>query len=87
MALLRVVFIYGVILTVLYFLLSLYSRAACKDRLTREWEDNQGPGDRDSYIAEGLEEYDGSLRKKLLLGVYVVPFVAFAVIIVLIEYL
>ena len=30
-------------------------------------------GDRDAFIDAGLKEYDGSLRRKLILGVYIIP--------------
>ena len=43
-------------------------------------------GDRDAWIDEGLEEYDGSLRRKLILGVYVVPAVLMVVVIYLTNY-
>jgi hypothetical protein len=29
--------------------------------------------DRDTFVQEGLTRYDSSLRRKLILGVYVVP--------------
>ncbi|MFD2741035.1 hypothetical protein ACFSUD_15735 [Sulfitobacter aestuarii] len=61
------------VLTVIYFCLSLYSRALRRDRLRRKWQ--QGPKriDRDAFVARGLKKYDASIRRKLLLGVYVVP--------------
>ncbi|WP_239479532.1 hypothetical protein [Actibacterium sp. 188UL27-1] len=86
MAVLRVLLIAGIFLTVVYVILSLYARATCRSRLARTWDAEQGPGDRDTFIAEGLEEYDQSLRKKLLLGVYVVPVVTVATIMYLTNY-
>ena len=62
-----------VVLTVIYICLSLYSRAVRKGKLEAEWDENKGPGDRDSFVKQGLEAYDGSLRRKLILGVYIVP--------------
>ena len=69
----RLLVIAFVVLTVVYVCLSLYSRAVRKDKLRAEWEANQGPGTQDDFVRQGLEEYDGSLRRKLILGVYVVP--------------
>lgn len=69
----RLLVIAFVVLTVVYICLSLYSRAVRKDKLRAEWDENGGPGDRDSFVQNGLEAYDGSLRRKLILGVYVVP--------------
>jgi hypothetical protein len=40
-------------------------------------------GDRDAFVQQGLDDYDGSLRRKLILGVYVIPFVLMCVVIYL----
>ncbi len=68
-------------LTVVYICLSLYSRAVRKDKLEEEWFQEGQPGEKDAFIKEGLTEYNNSLRKKLLLGVYVIPFSLIAIII------
>jgi hypothetical protein len=80
-ALLRLALILFVVMTIAYFSLSLYSRARCRDRLEAEWDVTKGP--REIFIDEGLRDYDQSLRKKLIWGVYVVP----TLLIVLIIYL
>ena len=80
-ALLRLALILFVVMTIAYFCLSLYSRARCRDRLEDEWDVTKGP--REIFIDEGLRDYDQSLRKKLIWGVYVVP----TLLIVLIIYL
>jgi hypothetical protein len=71
------------VLTVVYICLSLYSRAVRRAKLEAEWDRDQGPGERDGFVDQGLEEYDGSLRRKLILGVYVVPLCLVALIIYL----
>ena len=70
-----------VFLTVVYICLSLYSRAVRKDKLEEEWFQDGQPGDKDTFIKAGLEAYNGSLRKKLLLGVYVIPFSLIVIVI------
>ncbi len=66
--------IFGFIaLTVVYFCLSLYSRSVRKGKLEEWYEEAGRPGDRDAYIEAGLKEYEGSLRRKLIWGVYIVP--------------
>ncbi len=82
-ALLRLLVIGFVALTIVYVCLSLYSRAVRKGKLAEEWDAEQGLGERESFIEDGLKEYDGSLRRKLILGVYVVPAVLVALIIYL----
>ena len=74
--------IFGFIaLTIIYFCLSIYSRAVRKGKLEEWWEEEGQPGDREEYIAAGLREYEGSLRRKLIWGGYVVPIMAIAAII------
>jgi hypothetical protein len=77
----RLVIIGFIVLSVIYFFLSLYSRAVRRGKLEAQWDDEGGPGTRDEFIRNGLEEYNGSLRRKLILGVYVVPSVIVALII------
>lgn len=79
--LLRLAVIAFVVLSIIYVSLSLYSRAVRRGKLEDEWDASKGP--RDAFVAEGMREYDGSLRKKLILGVYIVP----TLLVVLIIYL
>jgi hypothetical protein len=62
-----------VALTVLYFILSVWSRSVRREKLEEEWDSEIRSGDRDAFIEEGLRDYDRSLRRKLILGVYVIP--------------
>lgn len=80
---LKLAFIGFVVLTVVYICLSLYSRAVRRDKLEKEWDEEGMSGDRDTFIDEGLQEYDGSLRRKLILGVYIIPVTLIAVVIYL----
>ena len=68
-------------LTIIYFCLSLYSRSVRKAKLEEWYEEAGRPGNREEYIAAGLSEYEGSLRRKLIWGVYVVPVTAVIAII------
>lgn len=83
----RLIVVGFVVLTIIYICLSLYSRSVRKSKLRDEW--NEGslagnpPGEYDAFIEKGMAEYDSSLRKKLILGVYVVP----TVVVLLIIYL
>lgn len=77
-ALARLVVIGFVVLTVIYFCLSLYSRSVRKGKLEEWWDEEGRPGTKDAYIEAGLREYEGSLRRKLIWGVYVVPILAVA---------
>lgn len=81
-ALARLVVMGFIVLSIIYVCLSLYSRAVRRSKLKAEWDEARD-GDRDAFIDAGLAEYDGSLRRKLILGVYVVPTVIVAIIIYL----
>lgn len=72
-----------VVLTVFYVSLSFYSRAVRRSKLKQKWHDGKQLVDRDTFVQRGLERYDGSIRRKLLLGVYVVPIGVIALIIYL----
>ncbi|TCP44377.1 hypothetical protein [Rhodovulum marinum] len=85
-ALLRFLLLGIVVLTVVYVCVSFYSRAVRREKLEREWDEDIREGDRDAFIREGLEEYDGSLRRKLILGVYVIPMIVVATIIYIVNY-
>lgn len=82
-ALLRLVVIGFFVLTVIYICLSLYSRAMRRSKLREKWHKGPQATDSDTFVQRGLERYDGSIRRKLILGVYIVPVVVVAVIIYL----
>ena len=74
-------FILGMIaLAVLYILLGIYVRSLTRERLEEEWENEGSIGARDDYVEAGMLDYAGSIRPKLLLGVYILPMIAFCVI-------
>ncbi|MCQ0091792.1 hypothetical protein [Roseovarius sp. M141] len=83
LALLKLILIGGAVLTVIYIVLSLWSRRVRRGKLDREWQDTGRPGARDAYIEAGLKEYDGSVRRKLIWGVYIVPVIVITAIVYL----
>ncbi|MGO4908050.1 hypothetical protein ACEN2J_06905 [Pseudorhodobacter sp. W20_MBD10_FR17] len=60
-------------MTILFFLLNVYSRSLQREELEKEWDATQSPGDRDEFIASGMAAYEKGLRKKLIWLVYVIP--------------
>lgn len=83
---LRVIIIFGV-LSLIYIALSRYQRWEERRRLEADYDAGPDPGvDRETFIAEGMNRYHGSLRRNLLIGVYVVPILAFVVLFLLAEY-
>ncbi|MBT0959364.1 hypothetical protein IV417_18390 [Alphaproteobacteria bacterium KMM 3653] len=97
-ALLRLSVIGFIVLSIVYIFVSFYSRAKRRGKLEAAWDRGDRDGDwrvdeedkaggpfvdRDAYIADGMKKYDGSLRPKLILGVYVVPVFAIGLLIYL----
>ncbi|WP_136443206.1 hypothetical protein [Pacificoceanicola onchidii] len=82
-ALLQLIVIGFAVLTVVYVVLSIWSRRVRRAKLINEWHDEGHEGDRDKFVEDGLQDYDGSLRRKLILGVYVVPILVIGIIIYL----
>lgn len=78
----RLIIVGFVALTIIYLCLSWYSRSVRRQKLEEEWHQNP-QGDKQAFVEQGLEDYDGSLRRKLIWGVYVVP----TALVVLIIYL
>lgn len=84
---LRVAFFALIGLTVLYWLLSVYARSTERERLEKRWDTSppEGAPDREAFIAEGMADYERSLRRKLIWLVYIVPMVVVAVIIYIVN--
>lgn len=74
-------------LGVMFILVTIYSRSIRKEKLENEWDSEVKTGDRDAYIEEGLREYEGGLRKKLIWLVFIVPIAVVAVLIYVINFL
>ncbi len=85
-ALARLMVIGFVVLTIVYVSLSFYSRSVRRGKLEKEWNEEGMTGDRDAWIDEGLQDYDGSLRRKLILGVYIIPVILVVTMIYLMNF-
>jgi len=70
-------------LSVVYLAVSFYSRSIRREKLEDRWaEDHPGDTDspeRDAYIEDGMIAYQNGLRRKLILLVYIIPAIAVAV--------
>ena len=67
-------------MSIAYLLLSIYSRSVRREELEKKWAadhpDGGDPDARDAYIELGMKDYESSLRKKLIVLVYVLPTIA-----------
>jgi uncharacterized ion transporter superfamily protein YfcC len=88
MALIRLFGLLFVVCTISYLLVSVYSRSVRTEKLEKRWDADRPEGiDRDTYVREGLRAYDTSFRRRLILLIYVVPFVAVAVTVYVTNYM
>ncbi|MFC2970354.1 hypothetical protein [Acidimangrovimonas pyrenivorans] len=84
MTFLRLIVVGFLAMTVFYWLISVYSRSLRREKLENRWDEDPpegaGEDEREAYIEAGMRDYEHSLRRKLILLVYVVPIVVVAVI-------
>lgn len=85
MAFVRLVVIGFAVLTVIYLCISWYSRSVRREKLENEWgEQNPGNTDmqaRDAFVDAGLLHYESSLRKKLILLIFIIPPIVIAFVV------
>jgi len=79
------------ILTVVYLLVSIYSRSVRREKLEKRWDGepaNEGlpRSERDAFVEAGMQAYRGSLRRRLIVLVYIIPIVVVGLIIYLVDY-
>ncbi len=86
MGFIRLFFLTFVVLTVIYVCVSIWSRSVRRGKLIRQWQEEGAQGDRDAFVKDGLEDYDGSLRRRLILAVYIIPMVIVGTIIYIVNY-
>ena len=81
LAFLRLMATLLVVLSIAFVALSVWSRRKRRARLERHWARKNLRGDRDAFIRRGLAAYDRSVRRWLILGVYILPLAAIAIIV------
>ena len=88
LALLRLIIVLLIVLTIIYVGLSIYSRRVRRDKLAARWDEKDVlTVDREAFIERGLKKYDNSFRRKLILGVYIVPLTAIALLVYVMNYM
>jgi Ca2+/Na+ antiporter len=76
--LLRAAVLAFVLLSVVYVIVSIYSRSVRREKLEKDWDSDPEKlgaesSERDAYIKAGLNAYRHSLRRKLIVLVYIIP--------------
>lgn len=83
---LRLALVGFVVLTLVYWLVSVYSRSVRREALENEWDAGPQDIDRATFVAEGLREYQHGLRRRLILLVYIVPAIVVPVVIYILNF-
>ncbi|MFY2823294.1 hypothetical protein [Ruegeria sp. MALMAid1280] len=83
----RLFLILFVIQTIAFFALSFYSRGVRRRKLETWWDEKGKTGNKAAFVERGLHVYDNSFRRKLILGVYIVPWVAIGALIYIVNYM
>lgn len=83
MALIRILVIALVFQTVVFASLWFYARARRRERREAEWLKSDQTQSLESYIQTGADAYHAALLRKLVIGVYLVPSTALAILIYL----
>ncbi|TQS70426.1 hypothetical protein ERN12_14925 [Rhodobacteraceae bacterium] len=77
-------------LTLIYVLIGVYARSLARERLEKAWEDPKTGAasclTREEFIAQGMRAYKHSLRRKLLVLVYIVPVGVVAILVYVMNY-
>ncbi|MDB2406927.1 hypothetical protein N9W17_00120 [Jannaschia sp.] len=72
----RFVLALAVVLTVVYVSLWFYFRAGARDRLAGVWARDRPPLPEHTFVETEMRAYEPVLRRKLIVGVYVIPLTA-----------
>lgn len=83
---LRLAIVGFLVLSVVYLLVSWYSRSVERERLEKRFDEGDSGGDRDAYVAAGMKDYQTGLRRKLLILVYVLPAVVLTGVIYILNF-
>ncbi|WP_103332740.1 hypothetical protein [Pseudotabrizicola formosa] len=87
---LRLLVFWSAFAAIAYWSLLIYSRSVRREALEKQWDADPPEGATDAmrraFIEEGMSAYEGSLRRKLLWGVVVLPFLAIGTLLYLVNY-
>ena len=74
-------------LTVVYVLVSIYSKSVRREKLEKQWDgdparEGLSQEDRAIFIEDGMVAYRDSLKRRLLWLIYIIPMIVFVIIVV-----
>lgn len=74
------------LLTLAYAVLSATSNFRQRQKLKSEYHGETEIESKDDFVERGLRDYNRSVRPKMLLGVYIIPFIILVTLIWLAQY-
>lgn len=83
---LRSVFVGFILLTIVYFIVAMYSRSVRREKLEKKFDVGDIEGDRDVYINEGMQAYEHGLKRRLIWLVYIIPAIIVSATVYLVNY-
>ncbi len=75
-----------ILLSVVYVIVSIYSRSVRREKLEKKFDAGGIDGDRDAYIEAGMQAYKKSLRRRLIWLVYIIPAVGVSATVYFVNY-
>ena len=75
-----------VLLSVVYWLVSVYSRSVRREKLEKKFDAGGIEADRQAYIEAGMQAYNKSLRRRLIWLVYIIPAVGVSATVYFVNY-
>lgn len=75
------------VLTLIYLVMSVVAREKHRSRLKLRWREKGLTGDQRAFIQRGMRRYDHSIRRHMLLLIYVVPLGAIALVIYAVNFM
>ncbi len=85
-AIVRLAFFGLIGLTVVYLLVSVYSRSVRREKLEKTFDAGGIDGSREDYIKAGMQAYRRGLRRRLLWLIYIIPTLVVAVTVYFVNY-
>lgn len=90
-AILRGLLVGFIVLTLFYLLILIYARSRRREALENRWAKKTAAGidagPRDAFVARGMRRYEASIRRRLLIFVYIIPLAIMAATIYVVNYL
>lgn len=83
---LRSVFFGLIGLSVVYLLISIYSRSVRREKLEKHFDAGGVEGDRETFIADGMQSYEHGLKRRLLWLVFIIPTLVVGITVYLVNY-